>query len=694
MTALPHQTDVKAANVSSTVLSTSGRRPWALTKEPERLTASQQVERGGADPQLTASETGLPPSRPIISSLPAGQSSVQARPTTLPPPPVNPAPTTTTPSTTSPSVPSSLPVDPQSAEMHSAAEKARLRRLAEEAEREATAGRARRKAKELEERLGLKSTAPETKAVEASSAPAVPPGAAKTSTPAFTLATRPKLAADIPQPVTSSMQAASTIAGLPPRPAGDQRVGESSWRARLMGENPKIIDGVPGSSREQANPAVSNERPARPTAESFFESQSDAHPSRDGLPGNSLVGEAPAYAPPPISDPSDALNPAPESNVTYSIDAEQSFLPKKESNFDSMLARIQAAMAEARERSAPPSSSPLTAVVPTSASKTEEELHPETLQGPGRISTAPRAAFTSAALPISPQPPSKLTIIPAANLRPEFFDVSQPLPPPSPPPAWRTYAVRLPKPETTKSPLAGSRLRAFESTSKPPPDGWLMTFEPPIDQLSPFSLSRAELLLPQPMQRRFSKHADMGPLVSISPRRLELYQKRIKRKVSNVPRPLEVFVPSTAAESLLMSATTTPAVTATSQQSRSQHPMSFDNRWQEDVRTKAADAADTLPRSPLRTSPTRAQMDGISKLDMTMNGQPDRGRMPLDVKPPGVRFMVSSELEGDSLLDEVNKMSLESVGEGEDKGNELARENESKTPGTEVSILHTGGGHS
>jgi hypothetical protein len=87
-------------------------------------------------------------------------------------------------------------------------------------------------------------------------------------------------------------------------------------------------------------------------------------------------------------------------------------------------------------------------------------------------------------------------------------------------------------------------------------------------------------------------------------------------------------------------------------------------------------------------------MDGISKLDMTMNGQPDRGRMPLDVKPPGVRFMVSSELEGDSLLDEVNKMSLESVGEGEDKGNELARENESKTPGTEVSILHTGGGHS
>jgi hypothetical protein len=31
----------------------------------------------------------------------------------------------------------------------------------------------------------------------------------------------------------------------------------------------------------------------------------------------------------------------------------------------------------------------------------------------------------------------------------------------------------------------------------------------------------------------------------------------------------------------------------------------------------------------------------------------------------GVRFMVSSELEGDSLLDEVNKMSLDSVEETE-----------------------------
>lgn len=102
----------------------------------------------------------------------------------------------------------------------------------------------------------------------------------------------------------------------------------------------------------------------------------------------------------------------------------------------------------------------------------------------------------------------------------------------------------------------------------------------------------------------------------------------------------------------------------------------------------SADASGRKSRSPVKVSPAvKAEKNGIFAVDGLEIGLSERGRIALEMKP-GVRFMVSSELEGDSLLDEVNKMSLEAVGEGEDKGDviDLAMEGGSKTPGTAVSF--------
>jgi hypothetical protein len=88
------------------------------------------------------------------------------------------------------------------------------------------------------------------------------------------------------------------------------------------------------------------------------------------------------------------------------------------------------------------------------------------------------------------------------------------------------------------------------------------------------------------------------------------------------------------------------------------------------------------PKSPVKVSAAaKAEKNGLFAQEAVTVGPIERTRpAPAELKP-GVRFMVSSELDGDSLLDEVNKMSLETVGEG--TGDE--KEELPKTPGSEVS---------
>ena len=576
--------------------------------------------------------------------------------------------------------------------MHSAAEKARLRRLGEETEREAAAERARRKARDLEERLGLRSATLETKVKElreVSLASATPPGLFMPVTaPQVTLAPRPKPTMDVLQPVTSPIKTTSTFAGLPPRPTVDARVGEISWRTRTMADEAAIREATRIKPLEQAQGSSSNERPARPSSEPFVELPTVViQPLRDSLRKTEPVCEDPPHVAPASTNPVGQVPPVAESAATLPADTEQSLLPKKESNFDQMLARIQAAMAEARVQVAPLSPSP--AVMPTSANNTAKPSQLDAPKDSSPGSSQPRpVVMTSATVP-RPQGPRPDFTSTAIVVVPEYFDVTQPLPAKSLPPAWRTFTVKLPKSTTSRSPMSKRRFDASESSFQSPPKGWLMSFEPPIEQLPPLTMSRAELLLPQPVQRRFGKHVDMGPLVSISPRRLEMFQKKGKKKLIEIPRPDEVVVPTTAGESLLASSISVESAGMAEPPVERRQPIHTrgDSRWKAEASMQSSVPADVAKRpspSPVKTSQAaKKQKDGLFKADGIAIGPPGRGRMPIDLKP-GVRFMVSSELEGDSLLDEVNKMSLEAVGEGEDKGDDGTREGETKAPGTEV----------
>jgi hypothetical protein len=68
-------------------------------------------------------------------------------------------------------------------------------------------------------------------------------------------------------------------------------------------------------------------------------------------------------------------------------------------------------------------------------------------------------------------------------------------------------------------------------------------------------------------------------------------------------------------------------------------------------------------KSPVRTSiAANAEKEGLFGPDGVGVGIPERARAFSDAKR-GVRF-IGSELDGDSLLNEVNQISLETVGEG------------------------------
>lgn len=691
----PHMTATQPSGelaplANASMASTSSRQAWSVQRVADRQPPPHIAERSvpsppnispGTNPSIVQSFSSVPPRQ-----HPSNPSS-QAAPRPLPSLPPIPSGTNAPISLTAALAPSGPPADQQTAEMHTAAEKARLRRLAEEAEREAAAERARRKGKELEERLGLKAPMSENRDEKVNLILAAPPGLTKASTPTITLATRPKPVIDSAQPILNSLTAAATIAGLPPRPSNEPRHVDPSWRGRTQLDEaaPRHMTKSSPAEVEGQTIVPTARHAARPTAQSFFDSDPHAaEPSREVWRNQPPAQEEHFPATPLPPRPSLGSVDVAEPAAIIPADAEQLLLPKKESNFDSMLARIQAAMAQARAR--PISSSVASAPTPFQEAQAEP---PKNITQPDTSPIDPLPG--TAARPRSPivTPPTSV-VKPLPEPIQQYFDVSQPIPPRSPPPAWRTFAVKLPKAIGPNVPVPNSRIQAFESSSTHLPRTWLMSFDPPIENLSQLTLSRADLLLPQPLQRRFSKHADTGPLVSISPRRFDVFEKRSKKKVTNeVPRPQEMVVPSAAVEYLLPSIPfISPHTNVPSRQLRNQRSHTGDSsRWKAELATRTIDFADGSSRTSDPASvvlpAVQTEKNGMHPADPLGFRLADRGRLPLDMKP-GVRFLVS---EGDSLLAEVNKMSLEAVGGGDDKGDDVAPDTESKTPGSAVSVI-------
>ncbi|WVQ93362.1 hypothetical protein IAU59_000430 [Kwoniella sp. CBS 9459] len=603
------------------------------------------TERSALPPQSTVFEQHKSPEKPF-NNLPPRRSFSHAGPPPIPPhQPSQPeieAPNHQQQHQQHP--PPSVGADEQAAEMHTAAEKARLRRLAEESEREAAAERARQKARELEERFNKTKDIGTSEAkveVEPTRTAAPPPEPSKPA-PQITLASRPK------PPHAHAL--ATATSHLPPRPDSHDRTpqpppvlpppsrsAEASWRNRMQSQPESVLPDAPPARTSvpvtslSSPPLNHHARPTRPTAESFFDATPD------------------------------------EASRSFSNHHDAAAHPTKEANFDSMLARIQAAMAEARS-------------VPEAEALEEEE---EILVS---------QVLSSA----SPEKPSRPALVVAVQ---EFFDVTYPEPPRSPPPAWRSYHVRVPKVQPTRPLVPISRLRAAEAPRSGAPAGFFSTFSAApatAPGIAP-TLTRAEVLLPQPVLRRFQRSE---PIVSISPRRLEPFEKKPKKKpgaltVARSEEEPSANNPIEAASSLLPSSDALK-----SQQLRNQRARADDWRQAESFTTvaekpqpPAAAAAAAVPdppvdgpprkiKSPVKTSAAaRAEREGRFATDgVTIGAAPGISF----ADKPGVRFMVSSELEGDSLLDEVNKMSLESVGEGDDKEQD-ARSGESvKLSGAET----------
>jgi len=474
---------------------------------------------------------------------------------------------------------------------------------------------------------------------------------------------------------------------------------------------PEVSAILPRSARGQGESPLAKGSTA-PSLQARTSSNVAPTPSRD-LPPHTM---------PPVMTQQPAL---PSTQPDVSVDIADALLPsaerpqKREQTFDNMLARIQAAMKEAR-------------TTPTAIEEIEAivaEVSPPAEVAP---TTASRVSVNSAAAKPVQQPappPAPRIIIPEPS-------VTQNDIPKSPPPAWRTYTVRIPKTDQMPRPsLPLPRIRAFENYRAVNPKGWLMSFDPPIEGLSSVSLSRSEHFLPAVKTKRFGKTVDVSPMVSISPRTLEPYVKKDKKKVdaekessgasqtapvqvgANGARVAEALlggetVVSAPGEALRRSQATQEAQSAyqpQSSESPSTSPVSSrtfpravapsatasaaattqppapgmqSNRWSSDkldaiaqpvpkppASVQALEAARKL-KSPVKQSlAAKAEKDGLFTDDAVGIRNPaQRERALSDAKPGqgGVRFMVSSELEGDSLLDEVNKISLEMVGEGVD----------------------------
>jgi hypothetical protein len=629
------------------LVSSTGRQPWGTQRDSDRV--SQPSENKELPPHSAAFAGAQQPSG---ADHPSRRSFSQAlRPNNFQSDQAAQGPTLAA----APAVPG---VDSQTAEMHSAAEKARLRRLAEEQEREAAAERARRKAKELAERFGAKDVKSDAEqaAPAATVTSAVPPSVSHTGpSPGFTLVQRPTPRLEVAPP--------STV--LPSRPAPELRNAEGSWRSRTEAVGgPETKGELQPPRGPRSNGPSSTQPPRAPLPPSVI-----PPPSRD----------APPHV---ITPPAQPIELTPE--LVDAVRSQQSSdkTPRREQNFDSMLARIQAAMAQAR--STPEASSP--------------EFETE-MPSPHLAICPPRP---SKALEEKPAPP----VFPPAT--PEFFEVTQLEIPKSPPPAWRTYSVKIPKSTATRQAVPHLRVKALENYRRVPPKGWIMSFDPPIEHISQATLSRSELFLPQPIVRRFAKHLEMGPNVSISPRKLEPYQKKGKKRLSyDTSRTTDAVPSATIADSLLP-----PNGISASAQLRSQaqpqpkapaaqQPFSgapgkanlsaepVAERWSSEAKADVPSEQIKKPRSPVKASQAaKAEKQGLLSADgvgLGSNAQRDRA---LSDAKPGVRFMVSSELEGDSLLDEVNKISLEMVGEGSDvKGGQRHERGETNGPNAEVSRL-------
>ena len=389
-----------------------------------------------------------------------------------------------------------------------------------------------------------------------------------------------------------------------------------SWRKSTRGQE-VIVPGVIGSSRESR------------------------------APQRSLLSKPVLSAVPDTLQTVEELVMSPPAEVRVSLPlpletAAQSSDDHVGSAFDTVLARLQSAM-----------SSP------------NDHYHPR-VDADGYRSSNGELQSPPAADDRQTEPVSESRLYFSVLPRPPDFVISTMPLPPSPAPAWKRYTIRLPREPAVIKPYARRRTRLAIFT----PQGWALSWDPPLEQLGGRSASREDWLIPKTYHKGKLVAAVKLPTGRFQPYVPPPEEKRpaetssitsqaIKEEGHKAgPRKIIVKLPTgnfrrreEVDDSLVSQLIREEFQTSSEIPSLSPSSSTGDLPGSRGMATEAPDFA-------FARKATRRTSQGPAIAFARPHGESFSDDA--DAKS-SVRFMVSSEIEDDNLLSEVNKMSMDGL---------------------------------
>ncbi|KAJ9106136.1 hypothetical protein QFC21_001278 [Naganishia friedmannii] len=426
-----------------------------------------------------------------------------------------------------------------------------------------------------------------------------------------------------------------------------------SWRKSTRGQE-VVVPGVIGSSRESgASPRVPMSRPAVQT-----------------IPDTLQTTEDLSYS--PQTEVTVAL-PKPElRDLRLSGSVNDASLPNANvgSAFDTVLARLQNAM-----------------------TSSNDGVYPQTNLGSGTEIDADHQAASSDSQEQQTeniQQPLFL-VLP----RPNDFVFSMFALPPSPGPAWKRYTIRLPR-STNPHKLLGPS-RSVHRMRNEVPRGWLLSWDPPLE-LGSRNLSRDDWLMPKTYYR--------GKPVTVVKTPSKKFQPYVPLQEDTRPSESSSITSQTLKEEGHRLGARKIIVKLPTGKARSSvaPDMELETAENEFVREEFQTSSEIPLLSPVSSSEhlpssarnTTTTAENKSAFQSRVNRKVPEGVAITFARPhsesfsedadakSSVQFMVSSEIEDDNLLSEVNKMSMDGLTENptaEDL-HVRARETEPRAPST------------
>lgn len=251
--------------------------------------------------------------------------------------------------------------------------------------------------------------------------------------------------------------------------------------------------------------------------------------------------------------------------------------------------------------------------------------------------------------------------------RPQDFVASTMPLPPSPAPAWKRYTIRLPRVSAAVKPYPRRRTRLSVYT----PPGWALSWDPPLEQAGARNMPRDDWLIPKTYQK--------GKLVvdvKLPPGKFQPY---VPPPEDRRPGEASSITSQAIKEEGHKSGSRKIVVKLPSGNFRPRNDPVDDSAITEAIREEFQTSSDIPSLSPSSSAEdlplSRAMNAAMTNPTLTRktSGRAPQGAAIAFARPHGesfsdeaeakssVRFMVSSQIEDDNLLSEVNKMSMDGL---------------------------------